>query len=60
MDIITLGLAKKYTNKKIKEAVFDGAKVVLDSTLTKAGCAAEARAVGDKIKEIEAKIPSFD
>ena len=56
MDIITLGLAKKYTNKKIKEAVFDGA-MVLDSTLTKTGSAAEARAVGDKIKEVEAKIP---
>lgn len=60
MDLTTLGLAKKYANEKVKEAVFDGAKVVLDSTLTEAGSAAEARAVGDKIKEIEAKFPSFD
>lgn len=60
MDIITLGLAKKYADKKIKEAVLDGAKVELDDTLTKAGSAAEARAVGNKIKEIETKIPNFD
>lgn len=60
MDLTTLGLAKKYANEKVKEAVFDGAKVVLDSTLTEAGSAAEARAVGNRIKEIEAKIPNFD
>lgn len=60
MDLITLGLAKKYVNKKIKEAIFDGAKVVLDSTLTQTGCAAEAQVVGNRIKEVEAKIPSVD
>jgi hypothetical protein len=60
MDIITLGLAKKYTNKKIKEAVFEGGKVVLDDTLTKSGYAADAWAVGNRIKEVETKIPSFD
>lgn len=57
MDLTTLGLAKKYANERIKEAVFDGAKVVLDDTLTKTGSAAEAQTVGNRIKEIEAKIP---
>lgn len=50
MDVITLALAKKYTDKEIKKVKTDD--LWLDKTLTKEGFAADSKAVGDKIQEI--------
>lgn len=48
MDIVTYILARRYVDKKIIEA----GGVTLDTTLTKAGQAADAKAVGDRFSEI--------
>ena len=47
MDLITLALSKNYTDKRIEKAVMG--EVELDTTLTKQGFAADAKAVGDAI-----------
>jgi hypothetical protein len=51
MDLITLALAKKYTDQRIEKA--EMGEVELDQTLTKEGFAADAKAVGDAIANIE-------
>lgn len=47
MDLITLALSKNYTDKRIEKAVVG--EIELDTTLTKQGFAADAKAVGDAI-----------
>lgn len=41
------------TNGKVERLLFDGKDLVIDKTLTKAGFAADAKEVGDKIKLVE-------
>lgn len=47
MDLITLALSKNYTDKRIEKAQMG--EMELDTTLTKQGFAADAKAVGDAI-----------
>lgn len=47
MDLITLALSKNYTDKRIEKAQIG--EMELDTTLTKQGFAADAKAVGDAI-----------
>ena len=51
MDLTTLALAKSYTDKQIERA--EMGDVELDSSLTKAGFAADAAAVGEAIKNVD-------
>ena len=46
IDVVTLALAKGYTDEKIRDAAFGD--IPLDTTLTQTGQAADAKAVGDK------------
>lgn len=55
IDVVTLALAKGYTDGKIRDAVFGD--VPLDTSLTKKGQAADAKAVGDAL---ESKIDESD
>ena len=53
MDITTLAAAKTYTDNKVDEIVGSGAAgIVIDPTLSKVGYAADAKATGEKLKEI--------
>ena len=52
IDLTALSLAKQYTNKKIGQAELG--ETSLDTTLTKSGFAADAKAVGDAINDINA------
>lgn len=58
MDIVTLAAAKKYTDDKLTSSGNGG--VVVDSTLTTSGAAADAKAVGDNLKKIENMMLSKD
>lgn len=49
IDVVTLTLAKGYTDEKIRDAAFGD--VSLDTSLTKKGQAADAKAVGDAIAD---------
>lgn len=49
IDVVTLALAKGYTDEKIRDAAFGD--VSLDTSLTKKGQAADAKAVGDAIAD---------
>lgn len=51
MDLVTLALAKKYTKEVVNKAQLDD--IELDKTLTKEGAAADAKAVGDAIKNLD-------
>lgn len=51
MDLTTLALAKSYTDKQIEKA--EMGDIELDSSLTKAGFAADAAAVGKAIKNVD-------
>ena len=51
MDLVTLALAKKYADKQIEKAELDD--IELDKTLTKEGFAADAKAVGDAIANLD-------
>ena len=53
IDVITLALAKGYTDEKIDAALGD---VPLDTSLTKNGQAADAKAVGDRIQSLSEEI----
>ena len=50
IDVVTLALAKGYTDGKIRDADFG--EVPLDTSLTKKGQAADAKAVGDAISKL--------
>lgn len=52
MDIVTLAAARKYTDKKVVESV----GVVIDSTLSQAGQAADSAAVGEAIESIKESV----
>jgi lysophospholipase L1-like esterase len=58
MDITTLAAAKKYTDDKLISSGNSGA--VVDSTLTTSGAAADAKATGDKIKELNTKFDNIE
>lgn len=51
IDLTALSLAKQYTDKKIEQAELG--EISLDTTLTKSGFAADAKAVGDAINNID-------
>lgn len=51
MDLIALALAKNYTDKQIEKA--EMGDIELDKTLTKEGFAADAKAVGEALKNID-------
>ena len=50
MDLVTLSLAKNYTDKQVENISVSGG-VLIDDTLTKSKAAADARVVGDALKE---------
>lgn len=50
MDQITLALAKNYTDEQIRKS--SAGEVLIDKTLSKEGYAADAKAVGDAISQI--------
>lgn len=54
IDVVTLALAKGYTDGKIQDAAFGD--VPLDTSLTKKGQAADAKAVGDAIGKLSGGI----
>lgn len=54
IDVVTLALAKGYTDEKIRDAAFGD--VPLDTSLTKNGQAADAKAVGDRIQSLSKEI----
>lgn len=54
IDLVTLALAKGYTDGKIRDAAFGD--VPLDTSLTKNGQAADAKAVGDRIQSLSEEI----
>ena len=56
IDVVTLALAKGYTDGKIRDAVFGD--VPLDTSLTKNGQAADAKAVGDRLQSLSEEISS--
>jgi hypothetical protein len=58
MDITTLAAAKKYTDDKLISSGNGGA--IVDSTLTTSGAAADAKTVGDKIKELNTKFDNIE
>lgn len=58
MDIVTLAAAKKYTDDKLISSGNGGA--VVDNTLTTSGAAADAKVVGDKIKELNTKLDNME
>ena len=63
VTILTSDDKKELENKilEIKEKVEDsGQNVELDTTLTQSGKAADAKAVGDALDELEEKIPSIE
>lgn len=51
MDLVTLALAKGYTDKRIEKVELG--EIELDKTLTKEGFAADAKAVGEAISKME-------
>lgn len=55
MDLITLGLAKKYTDEKVASGGGSNASVQVDTTLSKQGAAADAKAVGDALAKKQPK-----
>jgi hypothetical protein len=54
MDMIALALAKKYTDEVAHKIEAGDVDLLLDTTLTQAGCAADAKSVGDAISAIPA------
>lgn len=56
MDLITLSLAKKYTDEKISNGGGSNASIQIDTTLSQSGAAADAKIVGEKIDSHEARI----
>ena len=50
IDVVTLALAKGYTDEKIRDAAFSD--IPLDTSLTKNGQAADAKAVGDRLQSL--------
>lgn len=54
MDIYGLALAKKYTNEVAHKIEAEDVDLLLDTTLTQAGYAADAKSVGDAISAIPA------
>lgn len=56
MDLTLLALAKGYTDKRIEKA--EMGNIELDQSLSKSGQAADAKAVGDKFKNLQ--IPIVD
>lgn len=58
IDVVTLALAKGYTDRKIQDADFGD--VPLDTSLTKKGQAADAKAVGDAISKLSGGNVAYD
>lgn len=58
IDVVTLALAKGYTDGKIRDADFG--EVPLDTSLTKKGQAADAKAVGDAISKLSGGNVAYD
>ena len=54
IDVVTLALAKGYTDRKIRDADFSN--IPLDTSLTKNGQAADAKAVGDRLQSLSEEI----
>lgn len=54
IDVVTLALAKGYTDEKIRDAAFGD--IPLDTTLTKKGQAADAATVGDRLQSLSERI----
>lgn len=54
MDMIALALAKKYTDEVAHKIETEDVDLLLDTTLTQAGYAADAKSVGDAISAIPA------
>ena len=49
MDLVTLALAKKYTDEKVGTGGGSNASIQIDSTLSQSGAAADAKIVGDAL-----------
>ena len=54
IDVVTLALAKGYTDEKIRDAAFGD--ILLDTSLTKKGQAADAAVVGDRLQQLSEEI----
>lgn len=66
MDMTTLAMAKKYTDKVIEESNFitgdqiPEGSLILDKTLTQNGAAADAKATGDRLNDVEYQTVTTD
>ena len=69
MDIVTLALAKGYTNKQIKKLSVNGIKgdkgdpgkdAVIDTTLSNSGEAADAKVVGNEISSLKEDLSELE
>lgn len=54
IDVVTLAMAKGYTDGKIRDAAFGD--ITLDTSLTKKGQAADAATVGDRLQLLSEEI----
>ena len=54
IDVVTLALAKGYTDRKIRDVDFSN--IPLDTSLTKNGQAADAKAVGDRLQSLSDRV----